>query len=322
MTHPETAAPVTPAVALPAPDVAGAPAAAADDIAGAHGATCRNCESAMHGPYCGQCGQRAVHENPTAHELLHDATHEFLHLDGKIFTTLRLLLTRPGFLTVEYLQGRRARYITPIRLYLTCSVLYFLVAAAAHPVEKAIAENRGESFQFTEAPKSVREAQKVSQDSVARVLEEQGRQRGGVAQVIFGQAARVQRDRLGFARAMRDTVPKIFFVFVPVFAWIVSLVYRRRTHYPAHLYFALHAFSFGFAASTIAEVVGLLPRMSFVAGWAFLAVCAWYGVQALRAVYGGPPGATVGRALAITAVGFLAFAIVGGAGVAIVFMTF
>jgi hypothetical protein len=316
MTHPETLAPATAATASLAPG-------AAPDGHPAHAAACRNCDAAMHGPFCAQCGQGAVHENPTAHELLHDATHEFLHLDGKIFTTLRLLLTRPGFLTVEHLRGRRARYITPIRLYLTCSVLYFLVAAVADPVEKAVARETGRSnVALTKRPRVILEAERVSQDSVARVLEAQGAQRGGVARVIFGHAANVQRDQLGFARQMRATIPKIFFVFVPLFAWIVYRVYRRRGHYPAHLYFALHLFAFGFVTSAIGEVLGLLPRMSFVVGYALLAVWTWYGVRALREVYGGTWTVTTARAAAIGALGFLGFVLVGIAGSAIVFLTF
>src|SRR5687768_9708359 len=188
-------------------------------------AACRNCDAAMHGEYCASCGQRAVHADPTARELAHDAVQELLNVDGKILSTLRLLFTRPGFLTVEHLRGRRARYVAPIRLYLTCSVLYFLVSAVADPVEKAVAESRG-NVRVTRAPSAFDAAQRVSEDSVASLLEAQGKDRGGFARTFFGQAARVQRDRLGFARQMRETIPKIFFVFVPLFAWIVSLVYR------------------------------------------------------------------------------------------------
>jgi eukaryotic-like serine/threonine-protein kinase len=59
------------------------------------------------------------------HDLFHDVTHEFLHVDSKIFRTVKLLLLKPGFLTREYFEGRRVRYVSPIRLYLVFSVLYF-----------------------------------------------------------------------------------------------------------------------------------------------------------------------------------------------------
>ena len=93
------------------------------------GAPCLNCEAPLHGPYCAMCGQPVRDPDPTAHDLVHDAVHEFLHVDGKIFTTLRLLLTRPGALTRAFLAGRRARYVGPLRLYLTASLLFFGVRA-------------------------------------------------------------------------------------------------------------------------------------------------------------------------------------------------
>jgi uncharacterized membrane protein (DUF485 family) len=54
-----------------------------------------------------------------------------VHVDGKIVRSVWLLVTRPGFLTREQFEGRRARYISPIRLYLIFSVIYFAVAAFA-----------------------------------------------------------------------------------------------------------------------------------------------------------------------------------------------
>lgn len=282
---------------------------------------CRNCEAPMHGPYCAQCGQHAVHADVTLHDLVHDATHEFLHLDGKIVETLKLLVTQPGRLTAEHWRGRRARYVAPIRLYLTLSVLYFLVAAVTDPVEKAVAENRT-TFRMTDTPKAVAAAERVSQDSVASTMEAEGARRGGTAGFFFRQAARVQRDRIGFARRMREAIPKIFFVFMPVFAWVVSRVYRRRANYPAHLYFAIHTFSFGFLSAAVAEIVGLVPGASFVAGWALMGAWGWYGVRALREVYGGSLRGTIARAAAISAIGVLAFGLVGVVGAVLVFSTF
>jgi hypothetical protein len=63
------------------------------------------------------------------HDLLHDVTHEFLHVDSKIFRTVKHLLLTPGFLTREYFNGRRTRYVSPIRIYLVFSVIYFAATA-------------------------------------------------------------------------------------------------------------------------------------------------------------------------------------------------
>ena len=73
----------------------------------------------------------AIDPNPTLGEFVHEAAGEFLHWDGKLATTFRLLFTQPGELTREYLAGRRASYLSPLRLYLTCSVLFFALKALA-----------------------------------------------------------------------------------------------------------------------------------------------------------------------------------------------
>jgi len=92
---------------------------------------CPNCSAALDGKYCSQCGQKAAPLNPTLGEFLHDLFHEIAHVDGKIVTTLRLLITKPGFLSLEHFDGRRARYVAPIRLYLLLSVAWFAVTAIA-----------------------------------------------------------------------------------------------------------------------------------------------------------------------------------------------
>ena len=57
---------------------------------------CPNCGAMRSGAYCAACGQKAAPLNPTIADFLHDLTHELLHVDGKIFRSVRLLLTRPA----------------------------------------------------------------------------------------------------------------------------------------------------------------------------------------------------------------------------------
>lgn len=60
--------------------------------------------------------------------MLADAWEEIFKVDGRIFSTLKLLFAQPGELTLEFFRGRRIRYITPLKLYLTASAIYFLVS--------------------------------------------------------------------------------------------------------------------------------------------------------------------------------------------------
>src|SRR5204863_410628 len=85
----------------------------------------------LQGRFCHACGQKAAASDVSLHELLHEGLEEFAHVDGKAARTLKLLVTKPGALTKEFLEGRRARYISPLRLYLTCSLLFFALSALA-----------------------------------------------------------------------------------------------------------------------------------------------------------------------------------------------
>ncbi len=89
---------------------------------------CLNCDTVLTGQYCGHCGQRAQSRLISIWELLRDAFGDLLELDSKIWRTLLTLALRPGQLTRDYLQGRRARFMPPFRTYLVLSLLFFLIA--------------------------------------------------------------------------------------------------------------------------------------------------------------------------------------------------
>lgn len=78
---------------------------------------CLNCGTPLAGPHCHNCGQRA-HVHRTLRAFFHDLLHGVLHFEGKTWRTLPLLLWKPGQLTREYIDGRRASYVSPIALFL------------------------------------------------------------------------------------------------------------------------------------------------------------------------------------------------------------
>jgi len=92
---------------------------------------CKNCNTRLDGSFCPQCGQRDVDLERPLRDLLAEAARETFDADGRLVRTLMALFRRPGFLTVEFLAGRRQSYTPPFRLYLAFSLLFFLVAAWA-----------------------------------------------------------------------------------------------------------------------------------------------------------------------------------------------
>lgn len=89
---------------------------------------CLNCGTRLQGQYCGHCGQRATSRLISLWELTRDAFGDMFELDSRLWRTLIPLLRRPGQLTRDYLEGRRARYMPPFRMYLVLSVIFFIVA--------------------------------------------------------------------------------------------------------------------------------------------------------------------------------------------------
>ena len=89
---------------------------------------CLNCGTHLRGQYCGNCGQRGRSRLISLWELVRDAFGDLFELDSRLWKTLVPLLAKPGMLTHDYLQGRRARYMPPFRMYLVLSLLFFLVA--------------------------------------------------------------------------------------------------------------------------------------------------------------------------------------------------
>ena len=212
--------------------------------------TCPNCGRDLEGAYCAACGQKVAPLNPTFHDLMHDIVHEFLHVDGKIFHSVRLLLTRPGFLSYEYFNGRRARYVSPLRLYLIFSVVFFgMTAITSKPLT---AEDRAE-------------------------LEEVGRPMGALAEADF-------------AHDLETWLPRAMFVLVPVLAALTALVTRaERRNYPLHLYFGLHVHAAVFAIFALLVLLryGDSEVMDGIADTIGLVAVSWYLVVAFHTAYGG-----------------------------------
>jgi len=195
---------------------------------------CTNCGTALAGSYCSSCGQKTAPLAPTLGYFAHELTHELLHVDGKIFRSLRLLLTRPGFLTREIFAGRRASYVSPIRLYLIASILSFAISGLVGRYDEGV------TGEYIPDPGET------------------------VDPAVLNRMSEVE---LTVSTALNVWLPRAMFVLVPLFA---ALVMRRRRHsghtYPQHLYFALHvhaAWFFALAASSLLQAA--LVRLPYAA---------------------------------------------------------
>ncbi|AZP13507.1 DUF3667 domain-containing protein [Undibacterium parvum] len=88
---------------------------------------CANCKTVFSGNYCPQCGQESLLGAPTALDFIYEFLTRNVLERGKMPRTLWHLIRYPGGLTVDFLEGRRQRFIRPVRLYIGLSLLYFLM---------------------------------------------------------------------------------------------------------------------------------------------------------------------------------------------------
>lgn len=291
-----------------------------------HSAACLNCGASLSGPFCATCGQRDIPPYPSVRELAVDAVAEFSGWDGRLASTLRALFERPGMLTHEFLEGRRVRYISPLRLYLLASLVYFLIAAAA-PDVRIGAQGRGTTSiggiqvgvttSSKGAPESrpervanaASEALDKKQPLTAAEREAALKDIASAPAVIQPFLRRAVEDPGGFKRRLIETMPRMLFALLPVFAGIVAIFYRGRK-YPEHLYFAIHLHAFVFLALAMTELLKFTRVPALAALGGVVAVC-WipvYATLAFRRVYGGSWGRTIAKELGIGAI----YAIVSG----------
>ena len=229
---------------------------------------CPNCGTRVAGRFCSNCGQRAADMRPTLHDLLHEAFEEFSHVDGKFLRTLGLLLFRPGLLTLEFVEGKRARSVSPLRLYLLISVLFFGVLA------------------MLPASKNLRVSVPATNEQLAQAAE------------------RMNRDPAILSHALETAFPKAMFVLMPLFGFLVYAFYWRiERMFVPHFYFAVHFHAFAFAMFALYESIGALHwgPLSFARIALVLATLPYLTV-ALRRVYGGGRLMTICKTVAIVVI--------------------
>lgn len=88
---------------------------------------CLNCNARVFGPFCHVCGQQNRVTGESAWGILVHFFNDITHFEGKFITSLRYLILRPGFLSSEYIRGRRSRYMNPVRMYIFSSAFFFLI---------------------------------------------------------------------------------------------------------------------------------------------------------------------------------------------------
>ncbi|ARS39750.1 hypothetical protein CA265_08850 [Sphingobacteriaceae bacterium GW460-11-11-14-LB5] len=102
---------------------------------------CLNCGAHVEKHYCSDCGQPNLELKESFWAFISHSIAHYFHFDNKFFQTLSPLLTKPGKVTLDYLAGKRARYINPVSMYIFVSIVYFLVVYSPKHKTKEKHEN-------------------------------------------------------------------------------------------------------------------------------------------------------------------------------------
>lgn len=240
---------------------------------------CPNCGHSVSGmKYCPNCGQKNVSKKLSLSQLIKDFSSDYFTFDSKFFHSLIPLMFKPGFLTREYVEGRRSTYILPLRLYIFTTFIFFLVVAISSKMSEEIEPPH---LQFNS----------TVEDSILNTFEKHGYQfPDTIRQELFGKKDSVAQDKDGvkieydhfnfrfsntdssdnrflkyinkkshylnslgkeganrFVQELVKQVPKILFILLPLFALFLKLVYfRQKILYIEHLIFSLHFHTFLF----------------------------------------------------------------------------
>jgi Protein of unknown function (DUF3667) len=276
---------------------------------------CPNCGASVSGNFCHQCGQETVLHPPSTREFLHEFIGHYVALEGKLLQTMKLLLLKPGQLSLEYLQGRRVRYIEPLRVYLTFSLIFFAVfkfmgedhhignvklkgvpvvvtdshdkkkAPAAHPPGAAAAQPDENESDDPPVADDVR-AELRKDETLQDIKKDLGEDNAGIVEKLEKIAsAAADDDGAELKKVFFGSAPYAVFAMMPLFALYLKILYLGTgKRYGEHLLFALHTNAFAFLMLTL---LILIPEGVPLVGKLLGLWLVFYLPTAMRRVYGG-----------------------------------
>jgi hypothetical protein len=251
---------------------------------------CPNCGNSVAAAdsFCAQCGQSTHDLHVPLKHLLADALDDFLQFDGKSLHTLKALLFKPGQLTLDFMHGRRIRYVTPLRFYLFISVVFFFVLAIPKREQEKEpgTQTQGMDISFWGIQSS--ELKGVPPSRIDSVLQAHSIELTLLNRYIGRQMIRMQTSgSREFSQALMKGVSYMMFVLMPVFGWFVFLLHRKEAkRYIGSLIFSVHYHSFVFLVLAVFMVFRRIESMSWAPAL-ILFMSPIYLVQALRRVYNG-----------------------------------
>ena len=200
---------------------------------------CKNCQTPLkpENNYCPNCSQSRLSLTQPFTKTVSQALHELLDIDGRLANTIKKLMFSPGYLSKEFIEGRRVSYTPPLRMYLVISLLFFVMI----PLIQSSINHQG----------------------------------------------RVQVAIFLFPTGTIETLPKLMFFMLPVYAAMIKVFYKQ-SFYAANLIFSLHLHSFIYLMLMIIFPMDKYESKFEFLSWLqypFIAYFTYYPLIALKVMY-------------------------------------
>ena len=240
---------------------------------------CLNCGIEVAGRFCQQCGQENVEVKESFFQLLRHFVEDLTHFDGKLWKTVKLLLFKPGSLTKLYIEGKRASYIHPIRMYIFVSAVFFLFMftgeAPVKPESAGSKANTSKDFAsgLQEGLELDLDNDTVNYKTIAAYNAAQqklpsSKKDNWLDAVIKKKGIELNEkyggDNLKIGKALIEKFENYFsrmlYISLPIFAFFIWVLYRRNKNhfFVDHIIFSIHIYCAFYIILFITQIVSIV----------------------------------------------------------------
>jgi hypothetical protein len=240
---------------------------------------CLNCGIEVAGRFCQQCGQENVEVKESFFQLLRHFVEDLTHFDGKLWKTVKLLLFKPGSLTKLYIEGKRASYIHPIRMYIFVSAVFFLFmftgeapvkpegAGSKANTSKDFASGLQEGLEL-ELDNDTVNYKTIAAYNAAQQKLPSSKKDNWLDAVIKKKGIELNEkyggDNLKIGKALIEKFENYFsrmlYISLPIFAFFIWVLYRRNKNhfFVDHIIFSIHIYCAFYIILFITQIVSIV----------------------------------------------------------------
>lgn len=217
---------------------------------------CLNCNLLLKeaDKYCPNCGQKALPDHLTVKYFIHEFLNNYFSFDSKFLNTVKQLIIKPGFLTIEFIAGRRIRYINPIQLFIFSSFLYFLVNSFMFLKEDY---GKNDLVRFNDRNKNVLSDSVEIQQIDSLFIVQNGEEIDTIDNSYVGEFLKKSQDFNAMDTESQNekisrNISYSVFLLMPLFALYLGWFFKRKKkHYLENIVFSLHFHAFYYVAGVL-----------------------------------------------------------------------